>query len=166
MYMRTYGGGVGRDWPAVFGTERREEVEAHCRSEGLTFGWLPDGRLRTSCVRPAIVRHPRTGELSWFNQAQHWHTSCLDPVTRASLMTTFPAHTLPRDCRFGDGTPIADDTMGHVLAAYRRLEVVPPWRPGDILLVDNVLTAHARNPYAGERRLLVAMGELTGFDAC
>ena len=34
-------------------------------------------------ARPAVARHPRTGELSWVNQAQHFHISCLDPETRA-----------------------------------------------------------------------------------
>lgn len=30
------------------------------------------------------------------------------------------------------------------------------WQSGDVLLVDNVLAAHARRPYAGVRRVLVA----------
>jgi len=40
------------------------------------FEWHGD-RLRTAAIRPAVIRHPRTGEWSWFNQALHWHTACL-----------------------------------------------------------------------------------------
>ena len=35
------------------------------------------------------------------------------------------------------------------------------WREGDVLMVDNMLVAHARNPYQGARKIVVAMGEMT-----
>jgi hypothetical protein len=31
-------------------------------------------------------------------------------------------------------------------------------------LVDNVRTAHGRNPFTGERKILVALGDTDGFD--
>ncbi|WP_281425855.1 TauD/TfdA family dioxygenase [Polymorphospora rubra] len=31
------------------------------------------------------------------------------------------------------------------------------WRAGDLLLIDNVLTAHGRRSFEGTRRVLVAM---------
>jgi alpha-ketoglutarate-dependent taurine dioxygenase len=37
------------------------------------------------------------------------------------------------------------------------------WQRGDIMLLDNVLTAHARNPFVGERKLLVAMGDMRSY---
>jgi hypothetical protein len=102
--------------------------------------------------------------MSWFNQAQHWHVSCLDPVTRQSIETQFEEADYPRQCYYGDGTPIADDVLSEILKVYSELEVVFPAQPGDILLLDNVLTAHARKPFAGQREVLVAMGEMSSFD--
>jgi hypothetical protein len=32
------------------------------------------------------------------------------------------------------------------------------------VLIDNLLTAHARRPFRGERKLLVAMGTMGGFE--
>ena len=32
-------------------------------------------------------------------------------------------------------------------------------KAGDLLLIDNVLTAHGRRPYTGDRRVLVAMSD-------
>ena len=31
---------------------------------------------------------------------------------------------------------------------------------GDILMLDNMLSAHGRNPYTGPRKILVTMGEM------
>lgn len=119
--------------------------------------------LRTSAVRPAVLRHPGTGQMSWFNQAQHWHLSCLGDQVRASMLATFGPQELPRTCTFGDGGAIPDDAMRHILGVYDELEVSFRWERGDVLMLDNILTAHARNPFRGERKLLVAMGDTIRF---
>jgi amino acid adenylation domain-containing protein len=164
MYSRNYGQGVGLDWETVFNTSDRSEAESKAAEQRLTLEWKEDGKLRTRCIRPAVIAHPVTGELSWFNQAQHWHTSCLDPATRASIESVFREEDLPRQCYFGDGTPIPDEMMREVLATYAELEVCFPWQKGDIMLIDNVLAAHGRNAFVGERKILVAMGDMTSFD--
>lgn len=161
-YVRNYGSGLGLDWRQVFRTQDRAAVEAHCVAHRLDFEWRED-RLRTTAVRPAAIRHFRTGEWSWFNQVQHWHLSCLNEPTRESLLATFPVDELPRTCAFGDGTPIPDEAMAEICRVYRELEVATPWARGDVLMVDNILAAHARNPFRGERKLLVAMGEMVAF---
>ncbi|MCA2218363.1 non-ribosomal peptide synthetase [Jidongwangia harbinensis] len=162
-YHRSYGGGVGLDWAKVFGTDDRAEVERACRDAGLRYEWQPGNRLRTTCVRPAVVEHPVTGEPSWFTQAQHWHPACLDPVTRTAMTALYGPEDLPRNCTYGDGEPIPDEVMTEILGVYERLEVSFAWQRGDVLVVDNVLTAHGRNPYQGERRLLVALGRETAY---
>jgi alpha-ketoglutarate-dependent taurine dioxygenase len=164
MYRRNYGTGLGRDWPDVFQTENPAEVEARCKADGIEMAWKDGGqRLSTWAVRPAIVRHPDTGEMSWFNQAQHWHVSCVDDDTRKSMEAVFAAEDMPRSCHFGDGSPIPDQVMGEILDHYRQLEVSFPWQRGDVLVVDNISVAHARNPFAGERKLLVALGDMMSF---
>ncbi|WP_052808562.1 non-ribosomal peptide synthetase [Streptomyces cyaneogriseus] len=162
MYSRTYGTGLGLDWREVFRTTDRAEVEARCARQQLRYAWHGD-RLHTTAVRPAVLRHPRTGERSWFNQAQHWHTACLHPDVRESLLSSMAPEELPRSCRFGDGTPIPDEAMHEILRVYQDLEVGFPWERGDVMLLDNILTAHARNPFRGERELLVAMGDMVRF---
>jgi alpha-ketoglutarate-dependent taurine dioxygenase len=162
-YVRNYMDGLGLNWQTVFRTEQKAEVEAHCRKNFFNFEWKPDGGLRTWCVRPAVLQHPRTGEMVWFNQAQHWHPACLDTETRNSLRSLYSHEDMPRDCYFGDGSPIDDAVMQEICDVYRRLEVSFPWQAGDTLMVDNLLTAHGRNQYSGERKLYVILGELASF---
>ncbi len=164
MYVRNYGTGVGLDWQTVFRTRSRAEVEERCRREGMRYEWKDGDRLRTSCVRPAAVRHQRTGEPVWFNQAQHWHVSCLDAETRQSVLCLFAEEDMPRQCYYGDGGPIRDEEMAEVLRAYAELEVSFPWEAGDVLMVDNLLAAHGRNRFEGERKLLVTMGDVLSYD--
>jgi amino acid adenylation domain-containing protein len=163
MYVRNYGEGPGRSWQDVFRTTDREAVEEQCRKNLIEFEWKDGDRLRTRATRPAVVNHPITGEPSWFNQAQHWHLACLDSATRDSLLSIFAEEDLPRICYYGDGSPIADSDMHAICDLYRELEVSFPWQEGDVLMVDNILTAHGRNPFSGERKLLVAMGELRSY---
>jgi alpha-ketoglutarate-dependent taurine dioxygenase/acyl carrier protein len=163
MYSRNYGEGLGLNWQTVFQTESRAEVEEYCRRHGIEFEWKEGDRLRTRSVRPAVAPHPRTGEMVWLNQATHWHPSCLDPEVRDSMRAVFSEEDLPRNCYFGDGTPIDDAVMAEVCRVFREVEVCFPWQRGDVLVLDNMLTAHARNPYVGPREIFVALGELFGY---
>jgi hypothetical protein len=165
LYLRNYGEGLGLGWREVFQTEDRAEVEARCRAAEMRFEWSAEGHLRTWCVRPAVLRHPRTGEMSWFNQAQHWHVACLDAETRESLGRLYAEADFPRQCYYGDGSPIEPAVMDEICSVYREHEVAFPWEPGDVVLLDNVLTAHGRRPFEGERQILVAMGDMQGYTA-
>jgi hypothetical protein len=161
LYHRTYGMGVGRSWQDIFRTGDPAEVEAYCGRHGIEHEWRGQG-LITRQRRSAVARHHGTGEMVWFAQAQHWHPACLDPETRSSLESLFDDDEMPRNCFYGDGSPIEDEVMERICDAYRELQACFPWEVGDVMLVDNVLAAHARNSYQGERKLLVALGELSG----
>jgi len=163
MYVRNYGKGPGLEWQSVFNTTDKAEVERVCRESLMQFEWTANDGLRTRAIRPAVVKHPKTQEMVWFNQAQHWHLSCLDDATRKSLISVFAPEDLPRNCYYGDGSAIEDAVMKEILSVYEKLEVSFSWRRNDIMLLDNLLTAHARNSFAGERKLLVAMGEMLSY---
>jgi amino acid adenylation domain-containing protein len=164
LYQRTYAQGLGLPWQTVFQTDDMAEVEREAQETRVELSWRSGDRLRTRGARPAVIAHPATGEKTWFNQGQHWHVSCLDPETSESMRALFADDELPRHLFFGDGSPIPDEWMAAILDVYRRLEVVFPWQKGDVVLLDNVLVAHGRNPFKAPRKILVAMGEMTSFD--
>jgi len=159
MYVRNYGEGLDLPWQEVFQTSDTEAVEAYCRKAGISFAWKGGGRLRTWQVRQAVVRHPETGEMLWFNQAHLFHVSSLDAEVRASLHTVVSEEDLPRNACFGDGTPIEEEMLDQVREAYRRASVRFPWQQGDLVLLDNMLVAHGRDPFVGPRSVVVAMAE-------
>jgi alpha-ketoglutarate-dependent taurine dioxygenase len=49
--------------------------------------------------------------------------------------------------------------MDALRAAYEAETVTFDWERGDVLLVDNMLTSHARSSFRGPRRVLVAMAD-------
>ena len=160
MYMRNYGDGLGLDWRTAFQTDSRAAVEAYCRKSSIEFEWKDGDRLRTRQVFDTIVRHPRTGELVWFEHTAFFHITSLAPAVRDSITSMFEEEDLPFNTYYGDGSPIEDSVLEEIRGAYRQVGVSFPWRKKDLLLIDNMLTSHSRESYSGPRRILVAMAEL------
>jgi amino acid adenylation domain-containing protein len=160
MYVRNYIEGLDVSWQDFFHTTDKTVVEKSCRQSGIDFEWLPNNRLRTRQVRSAVSKHQKTGKPVFFNQVQLHHISCLEPSVRASLLSTLGEENLPRNVYYGDGSPIEDSVMAEIEAVYQQAKVSFPWQQGDILMLDNMLVAHGRNPYQGSRKIVVAMGEM------
>ena len=160
MYVRNYGEGVDMPWQEVFGTEDRAAVEEYCRRAHTGYEWIDGNRLRTRQVRQAVATHPRTGETVWFNHAHMFHVSNLDPAVREALLAQFREDELPRNAFYGDGSPIESSVLEEIRGLYNESAVAFEWQRGDILMVDNFLASHGREPFVGPRRVLVAMAEL------
>lgn len=165
-YLRNLHGGrgAGLSWQQVFETDDRAVVEEYCRRGGIDFRWRSDGGLSTSQVRPAIVRHPKTGEPLWFNQVHQFHPSNLGEKEAAALLATTREEDLPIHGAFGDGSPLDREALAAVRDAYDQAMVTFPWQQGDLLLLDNMRVAHGRMPFSGPRKILVAMGDPVGHE--
>ena len=160
MYVRNYGNGMGLDWQTAFQTSSKPEVENYCRRNSISFEWKDNGRLRTRQIFDTIVRHPKTNEELWFEHAAFFHVSGLPADVRASLLVEFEPADLPSNTYYGDGSAIEDSVLAEIRDAYQRTAKRFAWRAGDILLIDNMLTSHAREPFSGPRKIVVAMAEL------
>lgn len=159
MYVRNYGGGLDVPWQKVFRSSDRSEVEAFCRTAGIAWEWLGEDGLRTREVCQAVARHPHTGETVWFNQAHLFHVSNLSPDERETLLSAYREEDLPRNAYYGDGSPIEGSVLEEIRGVYREESVAFPWKTGDLMMLDNMLTAHGRRPYSGPRRVVVGMAE-------
>lgn len=159
MYVRNFGEGVGLPWQRVFQTSDKSEVENYFKKAKVEFEWRDGDRLRTRHVCQAVARHAETGEVVWFNQAHLFHISSLDPSARESLLSLFKEEDLPSNAYYGDGTPIETSALDEIRECYKQAAVSFGWQKRDLLMLDNMAIAHGRNPFSGNRRVLVAMAE-------
>ncbi|APR81385.1 Siderophore biosynthesis non-ribosomal peptide synthetase [Minicystis rosea] len=160
LYVRNFCEDIDVSWQHFFKTDDKKAVEKICADGGMTCEWVRGRTLRIKQKARAVVRHPRTGETVFFNQVQLHHPFCLDPATRKSLVALFKEDGLPRNVYYGDGSKIEDATMAELDRLYWQTAKAFPWQNGDMIMLDNMLVAHARKPFTGARKIVVAMGEM------
>jgi alpha-ketoglutarate-dependent taurine dioxygenase len=159
LLIRNYNNEIGASIAEAFGTDNRFAVESYCRANAIEFEWKADGALRTWQRRSAIVRHPLTGRSCWFNQIAFLNEWTIDPELREYLIDCYGEDGLPFNTRFGDGEPIGADIVQLINEVYEANTAREPWQSGDLMLVDNVRSAHARERFEGPREVLVAMAD-------
>ena len=151
------GKGFGRSWQETFETESPEAVEALCRDQGMSFSWGPKRDLHLEHKGAGLIAHPETGERLWFNQAEQWHPSSLDPEVESTLRECLPTPELPLNSFYGDGGELDVDDLRAVREACRAEAIDVRWQTHDVLVLDNLLALHGRRPFEGTRQVLVAM---------
>ena len=165
LLIRNYNEDIGASVAEAFGSDDRRTVESYCRANAIEFEWQPDGGLRTWQRRSAVVRHPRTGRRCWFNQLAFLNEWTMEPELREYLVDIY-GDALPFNTRLGNGDPIGADVVQVIDEAYERNTAREPWQSGDLMLVDNVRTAHARESFEGPREVLVAMADAMHVADC
>jgi alpha-ketoglutarate-dependent taurine dioxygenase len=159
LLARSYNDEIGATLEEAFGTEDRGAIESYCRSNAIEFAWQPDGGLRTRQRRSAVVRHPVTGERCFFNQIAFLNEWTIAAEIREYLVEVYGAEGLPFNTGFGTGEPLTEGIVELINAVYEANTVREPWQAGDLMLVDNIRTAHSREAYEGPREILVGMAE-------
>ena len=159
MYVRNYGTGLDLPWQEVFQTSSRVLVEEYCRKAGMEYEWVGDAQFRTRQRCQVVERHPRTGDMLWFNQAHLFHVSRLQAEVREWLLTAFGEQNLPRNVYFADGSTVDPAMLEEIMRVCDQQSIVFGWQEGDVLLLDNMLTAHGRKPFVGKRKVVVGMAQ-------
>lgn len=164
-YIRNMSTGLDLAWRDVFGTSDRADVERYCLDHEIAWEWIGDEQLRTRQLCQVEIDHPHTGECLWFNQAHLFHISGLRPSVREALLGVVAEEDLPRNVYFGDGGAIPDGMLDVIRATYESCSLSIPWRQNDVLVLDNMLMSHGRQPFTGPRQVLVAMTQSYRFDS-
>lgn len=158
MYVRNYGHGFDLSWQEVFQTDSKFNVETYCQENGIEYQWVSEQILRTKQICQAVIEHPVTKKNLWFNQAHLFHESANDVHLQQYFNEKFESHELPRNAFYGDGTAIEKEVIDHICEAYSTATCIFKWRKGDALILDNLAASHGRQPFTGERKIVVAMG--------
>ncbi|MBS1664515.1 MAG: TauD/TfdA family dioxygenase [Bacteroidetes bacterium] len=154
LYKRNISPRIGLSWQEVFQLSNREDVERECRTLGMNFEWRDNDRLRLSWGNKAIHAHPETGEPVWFNHAFFFNKYALEEEVVSGFSSE---EDLAFNTCYGDGTEISREEIEEIRDAYQRGMVLFAWEKGDVLYMDNMLMAHGRRPYSGDRKIVVSM---------
>lgn len=154
-YTRNMLDWLGLSWKEVYQTDNKKEVEELLEKEKMSYEWLDEGHLRVKWNRPAFQKHPVLNNEVWFNHSYFYHKQNQNP----GLISLVDEDDLPFRATFGDNTEISEVIFEELKEAYQTATIEFKWQKGDILLLDNMLFSHARNPFKGERKILVSMAK-------
>jgi alpha-ketoglutarate-dependent taurine dioxygenase len=146
-------------WNYAFETDNKKEVEAACNEFGLSYIWNNDRSLTTEARVSAIQKHPKTAEKVWFNtihffiHEKYMFGNYLGPVIR--FFRKFTGEKF--EVFFGDGKAISPSIKKQVLEIIDKNTWTFQWQKGDILIIDNYLCMHGRNPFTGNRKIYAGL---------
>jgi alpha-ketoglutarate-dependent taurine dioxygenase len=153
-YRRYFSNDYGMSWHEAFQTEIKAEVEEECKRMGIEFEWKNDDELITTWTKKAIWEHPETGDTVWFNHGMFFNKFA---PGNEEILEVVEVDELPNNTFFGDGTEIMKEEIDEIIEAYKKSTIAFRWEEGDVLLLDNMLMSHGRNPFKGSRNIIVSM---------
>ncbi len=148
-------------WTAAFQTEDAASAEAACRGVGLEPRWESDGSLTALFTAPGFTHHSLTGQTVWFNhiasQTQNLRNKGAEQWALYNLHYGAGDKPRPYFTTYGDGGEVDPEDVEDLQLTIEAITQSLRWEQGDILLIDNVLTAHGRAPFDGVRDIQVAL---------
>jgi len=160
-YIRNFGLESTLSWRTAFQVNTFEELAAYCSRRSIELTIRPDGVVRTVSALPVFVRNPETGIECFFNNIVSASHHSLGPQQRAQIERLYPSEwDRPSGVCYGDGSSFSAEDIDELLGAYERRTFRFDWREGDVLILDNVATAHGREAFEGYRRIAVRISEL------
>ena len=146
-----------RGWDFAFYTDSEAEVEAVCERRSLRPHWHEDGSLTVFNLEDAFVPHPQTGERVYRGGVHiaHFYRGSYDNTGQAAELRA--QQTFPSGAYLGDGSDLPEDEDLAFQQLVARFTYSWKWRDGDVMILDNLLTGHGRNPFSGTRATEVAL---------
>ena len=149
---------IGRGWKSTYLSadqrslemdEMKAIAEAKMKELGIEFEWLESGNLKTiTAVLPGVRTEEKTGKKVFFNSmvaAFLGWVDCRNDPTKAVML--------------GDNTYVDATVIGDVAKFMERERVMLPWKKGDVMIVNNSLVMHSREPFERPRRIFASVIE-------
>ena len=154
-----------KSWQESLGTADRREAEQVARQRGWELAWTDDEGLEITQEPARFFRsHPIHGEL-WCTQALTFQPESLRLAAERDGRQADAerlAHTI---AIMEDGTSITVEECRAWFRMVCDLETPYALERGDVIILDNMLTAHGRSTFTGSRRLFAALGDRPGTAA-
>ncbi|KAF2811890.1 Clavaminate synthase-like protein [Mytilinidion resinicola] len=132
---------------------KRAKIEAQIarygRGKHTTWEWTDDGGVILTHRLPAIRTQPETQLPTIFTGlAAYWKNAQANAARKNVLQ------------QFGDGTPIPEKYLEHLAKLTDEIRVLHKWQKGDVLVYDNIIAQHGRQPWEGEQSDRVVLASL------
>jgi alpha-ketoglutarate-dependent taurine dioxygenase len=139
---------MGRSWKSTLGVESQDGAEHRLMRLGYTWEWQADGCLKaTSPALPAVLNLGENRK-SFFNQLI------------AAFCGWSDQRNDPSDAiRHGDGSKLDQSSVMRAAKIADELAFDHNWKVGDIVIVDNRVTMHARRAFKGTRKVVASLAE-------
>ncbi|KAI8210698.1 Clavaminate synthase-like protein [Colletotrichum sp. SAR 10_76] len=126
------------------------QISRYGRGEHTTWEWIEDGVVLTHRL-PAVRTQPGTNLPTLFTGlAAYWKNAQGGNGSRKEVTKQL----------YGDGTPIPDKYLEHLSKITDEIRVLHKWQRGDILVYDNIIAQHGRQPWEGEQSDRVVLASL------
>ncbi|KAL1845886.1 hypothetical protein Plec18170_009486 [Paecilomyces lecythidis] len=139
------------------GTKKKKieaQIARYGRGKYTTWEWIEDGIILTHRL-PAIRTQPKTNLPTLFTGLAAYYKN-----TKAKLADDSSARKNVTSQLFGDGTPIPEKYLAHLAKITDEIRVLHKWQKGDVLVFDNIIAQHGRQPWQGEQSDRVVLASL------
>lgn len=133
-----------------------EQIRRYARGPHTTWEWTDNASTLILTHRlPAIRTQPSTGLPTLFTGLAAYYKNFIaadaPSAGRGRNITTQ---------LFGDGTPIPEKYLAKLAEITDEIRVLHKWQRGDVLVYDNVIAQHGRQPWGGEQEDRVVLASL------
>lgn len=163
---------VYKTWMDSFNATTREQVEAACEQQGLSYQWQSNGGLITKTKMPGMMVHPQSGEkcisLTLYNGESAPYdmsrfSQRINPLVRLALSTfirsQYSSKRVFMRTLWGDGSDISTaETRALIDTAWASSNCFK-WQKNDLLLLDNIRCGHGRLNVVKPRKIAAALGD-------
>jgi len=164
-------------WQRVFQTESRERVEELINErDDVEITWRKNGSLHVEVTTSVFATHPTTGEVCFralryfdFNNVKYMlenyaksqmpYRKYLSSSSVVGMVSWLASKKWVEHQRYAwktsikNGPQLTQAEEDVVTETLFRHATIFKWHPGDVLLIDNIRTAHGRLNVDGERTL-------------
>lgn len=160
VYRRRFIRGLDASWEQFFKVGSLQELRDKIAPTGHEIDAPSENDVTVSYRTHALLQIPERGTEAWFNQILLHHPDALPAEVDGLLRKHFQRDQFPRTVFFGDGSPIPTEWVRTIDRVLSECSVRIQTQTHDVLLVNNLLLAHGRLPYSGNRQIRVALGDM------
>ncbi|KAF1729520.1 Clavaminate synthase-like protein [Beauveria bassiana] len=140
----------------------RKKIEAQIlrygRGENTTWEWkdFDDGKGLVLTHRLPVIRtQPGTNLPTLFSGLAAYHKYSINAQAANGSAKADTVHQF-----FGDGTQIPEKYLARLVEITEDIRVLHKWQQGDVLVFDNIIAQHGREPWQGEQSDRVVLASL------